>query len=230
MLSNILLFNKLWIDYIDLCLMKDVTEINSQKRGNIFESKVQTLINSFYNIPVYGGMSNTKQCRGINCHQFDIEFIYNNKKFWGECKFTDRNDADKISDAWSTIKDGLSKFVFAAFQRMEYERVIKKDDRDVCLILFTNIKLNRSIINDCIFNNVIFINPNQPYILLSLYLFKKLKRNLKKFNNQVIHDNLSNYSELMFNCKSITNNTMMIPENLVEDYFSFLHNNSFLKN
>jgi hypothetical protein len=192
-------------------------------KGAIFEEKVAFLIQKHFNCTsISWGQKNLRQCRGRNKHQFDIEFSLNNARFICECKYTDRDERK----AWTTIKDGLSKFLFAAVQRLEYLKNIEV--KNTFLILITNVPLNRSIVSDCIFNNVIFINPYQPPIPLALKLFTETDGEFGEYNNQEIYDRLRSYSNHLFTYKNVLRNTNGLYPLLANDYFSFIKNNQLI--
>lgn len=219
MFSDIESFYSFWIQYRKLCKQEILGETNREK-GFKFEIEVISLLNKHFGYTVSGG-GLQYQCRGVNKHQFDVSFSSNKVLYLGECKYTTHG-----SGGLSYIKTGLSKFVFASFQRAEYLKQLEKDTSDIQLILFSNIRLNKEIINDCFFNNVIFINPFQPYIPLALYLFRKRRKSLQKYNNAAFYAKLESYNNTLFNFRAVTRNTTNLTAKIVEDYFAFIRLNS----
>jgi hypothetical protein len=223
MLTDLDRLNDFWKDFQTVSKMEDVTEPSVKVKGTIFEERVALLINKHFNCTsIRWGQKNLRQCRGRNKHQFDIEFTIGEARFICECKYTERDERQ----AWATIKDGLSKFLFAVVQRLEHLKRIEV--KNTFLILITNVPLNRSIINDCIFNNVIFINPSQPPIPLVLKLFADAPGTFSEFNNREIYDKLKLYSNHLFTYKNVLSNTDNVDPLLANDYFSFIKNNQLI--
>jgi len=215
--------NAFWQDFQISSKMEDVTEPDVKVRGTIFEERIAQLINKHFNCTsIRWGQKNIRQCRGRNKHQFDIEFTIGEARFICECKYTERDERK----AWATIKDGLSKFLFAVVQRLEHLKMTEV--KNTFLILFTNVPLNRSIINDCIFNNVIFINPYQPPIPLVLKLFTDAQGAYSEFNNREIYAKLKLYSNHLFTYKNVLSNTNKVDPLLAHNYFSFIKNNKLI--
>ncbi|MCE3235901.1 MAG: hypothetical protein K0Q50_2081 [Vampirovibrio sp.] len=212
-------FEQLWLGVRSLSdkLKKMDT---SKDKGTLFESECRLLINDIYDIPVGGG-TELVPCRGVNAHQFDVVFEYEGILHLGECKYSEQDD----NGAWAYIKEGNRKFAFAAFQRAQYLQTIG-DYRQIRLVLITNRELNKTILNDCVFNNMVFLNPYQPYISLALHLFKKRKKSLKKFYNETLYGNLESYQNVLFRYPPVARNTRLLPKEIVDDYLTFLHDNN----
>lgn len=205
---------------------KELRSKNSlpRNKGTEFENLILNTLSDIYKYDISISIDKNTHlpCRGGLKHQFDIRFTINNDIYIGECKYSEDRDQGN-----SYLKNGIAKFAFNAFQRVEYLRKLQDpcEERRIFLIYFTNYSLNKSILADCFLNNIIFINPEQPYVPLSVYLFDKFKKSKDKFDNKYIYDSLLQYTKFIFDYKSILRNTLTIDDSFIKNYASFIGNN-----
>ncbi len=222
--SDIEKYHYFWQSFSKKTKELKLMNLATREKGLQFENIIlKTLADVYgYKISLSSDKNKHHPCRGGIKHQFDILFTLNDIKYIGECKYSE----DK-SQGSSYFKTGIAKFAFNSFQRVEYLRKLQspKEERSIFLIYFTNYSLNKSILTDCFLNNIIFINPEQPYTPLAIYLFDKLNKSKNIFENKYIYDTLLEYTNYIFAYKNILKNTLKIDESFIKNYVSFIENN-----